>query len=733
VECDPSVIMQLEQSRLLPHITQPTPKVVSLFKAKAVQGLLPLGLACLISLKFKDFIIHYGLKEGMLIAELMDYLFEGFLVRNGLICEVADIENIAYRAVRELFLKALEDANKPVPVEDDDVVIISDKAGPVVVISDKAGPATLDLIDSDQESNLVDEPPALDNGHEPSSPPASSSLPTLTWHPLPSPPVLPSATPLPSFTPTALPSVTPMSSGTSFRLKPVAPVISVCVTPGVLLLPTVTPTVTPASVMAPTITHVPAVTPTVTHIPAVTPTVTHVPAVKPTRAIAPAVTPARAIAPAVTQSTVNPAILELQKALSTSLAADPAPPFTGLPSNIPDPSPVRGDVSLFSEDCYIETNSEVNGESSNDGGAKKRKQDTETKSTPAHLFQCGIIKVEEDEVVIVQPPGKRRSLTPAIKDGVLLRCEGRECWVSLVKIGLTYATLLTCVTTNLGLEPDRIQSLSSNGLQIISHTQVKALTAGDKVSVVLRGPTEASDFRSFSCSVFSRGILGWLRGFIAKQLKLRDVIPSVRVKNQNPLWVSRWVDYSDKYGLGYELSDKSFGMLFNDNVSLLQTIPSDIYHTIDFRGCKTQHELELPALFKRKLKLLNLFKGYMAKNLVSHAVKPVGQVSAEEVTGYIKYWFRSTEYICFVLNSKTFQVNFFNDHCKLILNREKDFLYFISKERKIVSTTFTRLLSEGITKELYNYLKRLCETVIPSIQAALILNIEEELIPVVVK
>ena len=45
----------------------------------------------------------------------------------------------------------------------------------------------------------------------------------------------------------------------------------------------------------------------------------------------------------------------------------------------------------------------------------------------------------------------------------------------------------------------------------------------------------------------------------------------------------RWVDYSDKYGLGYELSDKSFGMLFNDNVSLLQTIQSDIYHTIDFR------------------------------------------------------------------------------------------------------------------------------------------------------
>ena len=44
--------------------------------------MLPLGLACLISLKFRDFIINYGLKGGLVLDELMDYLFEGFLVRN---------------------------------------------------------------------------------------------------------------------------------------------------------------------------------------------------------------------------------------------------------------------------------------------------------------------------------------------------------------------------------------------------------------------------------------------------------------------------------------------------------------------------------------------------------------------------------------------------------------------------------------------------------------------------
>lgn len=33
--------------------------------------------------------------------------------------------------------------------------------------------------------------------------------------------------------------------------------------------------------------------------------------------------------------------------------------------------------------------------------------------------------------------------------------------------------------------------------------------------------------------------------------------------------VSIWVDYSDKYGFGYQLSDNSVGVLFNDATRLL--------------------------------------------------------------------------------------------------------------------------------------------------------------------
>lgn len=35
------------------------------------------------------------------------------------------------------------------------------------------------------------------------------------------------------------------------------------------------------------------------------------------------------------------------------------------------------------------------------------------------------------------------------------------------------------------------------------------------------------------------------------------------------MWICKWVDYSDKYGLGYQLCDDSIGVLFNDFTKLL--------------------------------------------------------------------------------------------------------------------------------------------------------------------
>ena len=37
----------------------------------------------------------------------------------------------------------------------------------------------------------------------------------------------------------------------------------------------------------------------------------------------------------------------------------------------------------------------------------------------------------------------------------------------------------------------------------------------------------------------------------------------------NTVWVTKWVDYSTKYGLGYLLSDHSAGVFFNDSTKIV--------------------------------------------------------------------------------------------------------------------------------------------------------------------
>lgn len=53
----------------------------------------------------------------------------------------------------------------------------------------------------------------------------------------------------------------------------------------------------------------------------------------------------------------------------------------------------------------------------------------------------------------------------------------------------------------------------------------------------------------------------------------RVLIPEeigVQEQSTRPLcWVRQWVDYSDHYGFGYRLRDKSMGVLFNDRVSFI--------------------------------------------------------------------------------------------------------------------------------------------------------------------
>ena len=52
-------------------------------------------------------------------------------------------------------------------------------------------------------------------------------------------------------------------------------------------------------------------------------------------------------------------------------------------------------------------------------------------------------------------------------------------------------------------------------------------------------------------------------------------MPKDRLHNPDPevdttiLWVTKWVDYSNKYGFGFQLSNDSIGVLFNDTSKII--------------------------------------------------------------------------------------------------------------------------------------------------------------------
>jgi polo-like kinase 1 len=35
------------------------------------------------------------------------------------------------------------------------------------------------------------------------------------------------------------------------------------------------------------------------------------------------------------------------------------------------------------------------------------------------------------------------------------------------------------------------------------------------------------------------------------------------------VWISKWIDYSDKYGFGYQLCDEGVSIVFNGSIKLL--------------------------------------------------------------------------------------------------------------------------------------------------------------------
>ena len=182
-------------------------------------------------------------------------------------------------------------------------------------------------------------------------------------------------------------------------------------------------------------------------------------------------------------------------------------------------------------------------------------------------------------------------------------------------------------------------------------------------------------------------------------------------------WVSKWVDYTEKYGIGYQLCDNSIGVLFNDYTRIVLMADENNLQYIEKNGNEVFMNIneEEPSLTK-KITLLKYFKNYMNEHLLKTGDKSK-QVEDMARLPYLHNWFRSKHAIVFHLTNGTLQINYFQDHIKIILCPHMEAVTYVDVNRGFYTYKFSTLAKEGCTGDLasrlefaFNVTSRLIDT-----------------------
>ncbi|XP_053896999.1 serine/threonine-protein kinase PLK1 [Malaclemys terrapin pileata] len=172
-------------------------------------------------------------------------------------------------------------------------------------------------------------------------------------------------------------------------------------------------------------------------------------------------------------------------------------------------------------------------------------------------------------------------------------------------------------------------------------------------------------------------------------------------------WVSKWVDYSDKYGLGYQLCDNSVGVLFNDSTRLIMYNDGDSLQYIEQNSTESYFPVRsYPSTLTKKITLLKYFRNYMSEHLLKAGANITPREGDELARlPYLRTWFRTRSAIILHLSNGTVQINFFQDHTKIILCPLMAAVTYIDEKRDFRTYKLSLIEEHGCCKELASRLR----------------------------
>ena len=194
-------------------------------------------------------------------------------------------------------------------------------------------------------------------------------------------------------------------------------------------------------------------------------------------------------------------------------------------------------------------------------------------------------------------------------------------------------------------------------------------------------------------------------------------------------WVTRHVDYSSKYGLGFLLNDGSAGVYFNDATKATQPAVGDSFAYVERRKSATGEVQELVSVhtldnypedsLKKKVTLLQHFSSYLIEQqkraedageagpLVLSAVGEGPTLTAAGVEDgapvvYMKKWIKTKHAMLFRLSNGTVQVLFY-DRSEILVSSEGNLVTFVDREKN----RFVHSVAEVANKQLSDVSRRL--------------------------
>ncbi|CAE6470527.1 unnamed protein product [Rhizoctonia solani] len=167
------------------------------------------------------------------------------------------------------------------------------------------------------------------------------------------------------------------------------------------------------------------------------------------------------------------------------------------------------------------------------------------------------------------------------------------------------------------------------------------------------------------------------------------------------VFIVSWVDYCNKYGMGYALADGSVGVHFNDSTSIvlapnkthLDYISSRRNGTIYVRKNYTMREH--PEELKSKVYLLRHFEKYMMDRLYGDPEYAFEDVERTKGMDFVQKYLRMKHVIVFKMSHEVLQFNFY-DHSKVILASQGHSITHIDKHYTITHYTLSGVMERVV-------------------------------------